>query len=152
MFTNTLMFDANRTGATVRQLFELGFGEGRLDIARRCIVAGAVDRSDPAAAGRDLAEHLGQVITTLHDAMSDLHVQVDDLVVAADRAATRVTISGTPTADHWFGMSMAGRPLRHESCHFVRCDAFGRVVEMWSSSPVEEMLSETYIATAARAA
>src|SRR5689334_14122147 len=86
MFTNTLMFDANRTGATVRQLFELGFGEGRLDIARRCIVAGAVDRSDPAAAGRDLAEHLGQVITTLHDAMSDLHVRVDDLVVAADRA------------------------------------------------------------------
>jgi predicted ester cyclase len=146
MFTNTF-FDPRRTRENMRRLFEDAIGQGRPELVDRYVADGATHHTD--SDDVDLADHLRELVPSLRDACPDLRVHVNDIVGDEHLVALRVTMTGKPLSHLWFGLSIAGR---HESYHFVRCDAFGRATAMWSSSPMDEMLQQIYIAGARSAA
>lgn len=68
----------------------------------------------------------------------DLHIDVDDVIVAGDRIATRETWTGTHTND------LPGAPATGKAFSLIRMHVFrladGRIVEEWSAGSVVEAL------------
>jgi hypothetical protein len=152
MSTTTTMFDPSRARTNVVRLFEDGIGLGRPELVDRYVAAGARRRAGVDWGDVDLTTHLRTLASALSGCLPDLRVRVRNVVNEDHVVALRVMVTGTPLTYPWFGSTTARRPLRHESFHFVRCDAFGRAAEMWSTPPMEEILPRTCVVGSRRAA
>jgi predicted ester cyclase len=62
------------------------------------------------------------------DALSDIDVRIDELIVDGDRAAVATTTTGTHTAE-LLGNPPTGRRLEIGGIDLIRVDADGRIAE-----------------------
>ena len=136
----TRVVDIERNKASVRRVFEEGFGQGRLDVVDEGLAADAVDHHE--APVGDFRNHLKGVIAMLRGAMPDLAMTVEDLIAEGDRVAVRVMMTGTHTGDEFFGISASGNPVRVEQFHIVQCDEDGRGTNHWAAVGENELLNQ----------
>jgi predicted ester cyclase len=133
--------DIERNKATVRRVFEEGFGQGRLDVVDECLAPDARDHHE-LGEGESFPAHLKGVITMLRDGMPDLRMTVEDLLAEGDRVAARVTLTGTHTAAPIAGIEASGNVVRVEQFHIVQCDEQGRGVHHWANAGVEHLFAQ----------
>jgi predicted ester cyclase len=125
--------DIERNKATVRRVFEEGFGQGRLEVVDDCLAADAVDHHEVPDA--DFRAHLKGVITMLRAGMPDLAMAVEDLIGEGDRVAARVVLTGTHTGAPIAGIEARGNAVLVEQFHIVQCDDEGRGRGHWAAAP-----------------
>ena len=140
--------DIDAAKRNVRRMFDEAFGKGRLDVVDECVAPGAVDHHELAGEA-DFAGAIKGVIGNLRSAMPDIRYTVEDLIAERDRVASRVVLTGTHTGEPLFGVPAAGRPVRVEQYHVVRCDDQGRCLEHWGNVGAGEILRQ--VGGAARA-
>ena len=89
--------DIERNKATVRRVFEEGFGQGRLEVVDECLAPDAVDHHERPDGNETFRSHLSGVIVMLRAGLPDLKMSVQDLIAEGDRVAARVVLTGTHT-------------------------------------------------------
>lgn len=117
------------TGAVVRLFVEEFQGNGTRRVGEELLAADFVNRTpDPGSSG-DRQAVLDQ-FEMLHTGLSDLRVEIHQLLVSGDRAATHKTFHGTHTGD-LMGVPASGRALALEVMDIVRVRD-GQIVEHWN--------------------
>jgi predicted ester cyclase len=129
-----------RNKATMRRVFDEGFGQGRLEVVDECLADGAVDHHE--VPDDDFRAHLKGVITMLRSGMPDLAMTVEDLIGEGDRVAARVVLTGTHTGAPIAGIEASGNAVRVEQFHIVQCDADGRGRQHWAAAGVEQLIDQ----------
>lgn len=74
-------------------------------------------------------EGLKEVVQGYRDALSDLHVRIDQQFSAGDYVATRITITGRHEGD-LMGTPPTGNEVSFSGLTISRCEG-GRIVEEW---------------------
>lgn len=113
-----------------RRIGEEIFNQGNLSMADELIAPNAVDHNEPQ--GTDCREHFKRVATMLRSAFPDLHMYIDDLIAEEDKAAVRITITGThigPGA--FFGIPPSGKSFQVQQMRFARF-ANGQMTDSWA--------------------
>ena len=94
-----------------RRIGEEIFNQGILSVADELIAPNAVDHNEPQ--GTDCREHFKRVATMLRSAFPDLHMHIEDLIGEEDKAAMRITITGTHTGPGaFFGIPPSGKSFQ----------------------------------------
>jgi predicted ester cyclase len=128
-----------RNKATVRRVFDEGFGQGRLDVVDEALSPDAVDRHPFEPGEADFREHLKAAITMFRAAMPDLVASVEDIVAEGNTVAARVRMTGTHTGHQLFGVPAAGRSVDIEQFHFILTDEQGHGLRHWANVAVAEL-------------
>lgn len=76
-------------------------------------------------------EALSRTVLRWREAFPDLHMSLDDLLVKGNRAAARLTLTGTHRGV-WAGAEPTGEKVRMALMLFFRFEK-GRMVELWES-------------------
>ena len=94
-----------------RRIGEEIFNQGILSVADELIAPNAVDHNEPQ--GTDCRAHFKRVATMLRSAFPDLHMHIEDLIGEEDKAAMRITITGTHTGPGaFFGIPPSGKSFQ----------------------------------------
>ena len=113
-----------------RRIGEEIFNQGNLSVADELIASEAVDHNEPP--GTDCREHFKRVATMLRSAFPDLHMYIDDLIAEEDKAAVRITITGTHTGPGaFFGIPPSGKSFQVQQMRFARF-ANGQMTDSWA--------------------
>lgn len=73
-------------------------------------------------------------------AFPDLRIEVEDVIADGDRAAVRLTITGTHRGDH-LGFPATGRPVHFTGVVFSRWEN-GQLVEGWNEFDFAKMMAQ----------
>jgi steroid delta-isomerase-like uncharacterized protein len=113
-----------------RRIGEELFNQGNLSVADELIAPNAVDHNEPQ--GTDCREHFKRVATMLRSAFPDLHMHIEDLIGEEDKAAMRITITGTHTdPGAFFGIPPSGKSFQIQQMRFARF-ANGQMTDSWA--------------------
>ena len=113
-----------------RRIGEEIFNQGILSVADQLIAPNAVDHNEPQ--GTDCREHFKRVATMLRSAFPDLHMHIEDLIGEEDKAAMRITITGTHTGPGaFFGIPPSGKSFQIQQMRFARF-ANGQMTDSWA--------------------
>ena len=113
-----------------RRIGEEIFNQGILSVADELIAPNAVDHNEPQ--GTDCREHFKRVATMLRSAFPDLHMHIEDLIGEEDKAAIRITITGTHTGPGaFFGIPPSGKSFQIQQMRFARF-ANGQMTDSWA--------------------
>lgn len=113
-----------------RRIGEEIFNQGILSVADELIAPNAVDHNEPQ--GTDCREHFKRVATMLRSAFPDLHMHIEDLIGEEDKAAMRITITGTHTGPGaFFGIPPSGKSFQIQQMRFARF-ANGQMTDSWA--------------------
>jgi predicted ester cyclase len=134
--------DIERNKATVRRVFEEGFGQGRLAVVDECLTPDAVDRHELPDETGSFRAHLKGVITMLRAGLPDLTMTVEDVIAEDDRVAVRAILAGTHTGAPIAGIEAKGNPVRVEQFHIIQCDDDGRGRVHWAAAGVDELFGQ----------
>ncbi len=91
-------------------------------------VAYGIGETDPAVRG---PKEFKAFLRTMRSTLPDVHVTIEDLIVAGDKAVVRIILAGTHKGDG-FGVPATGNPVRVSGIIIVRA-ADGKLVEGWNS-------------------
>lgn len=83
----------------------------------------------PQAAGIPALRAQRRVWETLLRAFPDIHVELDDLIVAGDKIVARQTVTGTNTGEYR-GMPPTGRPVTYNEIFIARF-ADEKITDLW---------------------
>lgn len=122
------MKDRERNTAAVRRVFDELFNERNLAVADELF---APDYRNHAGGDFSGPEGMKRLIQQLTAAFPDHHTQIEDVVADGDRAALRVTFSGTHEGD-FRGMPATGQRFSQMQMHLVALDDQGRAVDHWA--------------------
>jgi steroid delta-isomerase-like uncharacterized protein len=75
------------------------------------------------------AQAIKEVFTRLHEAYSDLHVTVEDVIAEGDKVVGRNTVTGTHRGEY-LGIPPTGRSVTYNEIFIFRMTD-GRIVETW---------------------
>jgi predicted ester cyclase len=139
--------DIEKNKATVRTVFEQGFGEGRLEVVDEALADDADDRHPFGPDEPDMRAHLKNAIRMFRAGIPDLSVKVADLIAEGDKVAARVLMTGTHTGAAVFGIAATGRPVSIEQFHVVQLDEAGLGLHHWANVG-EDQLRQQLLGTA----
>ena len=113
----------------VRRLIEEGFNQGRLEVADELISDDFVEHQNYGPDHAPGAQGVKAVISSLHRAYPDFHLEIEDLAVDGDTVWLRMTGSGTNEGS-FMGHEPTGRSMQVPVFDSLRvsCD---RIVEHW---------------------
>ena len=113
-----------------RRIGEEIFNQGILSVADELIAPNAVDHNEPQ--GTDCREHFKRVATMLRSAFPDLRMSIEDIVSKEEKAAMRITITGTHTGPGaFFGIPPSGKSFQVQQMRFARF-ANGQMTDSWA--------------------
>jgi steroid delta-isomerase-like uncharacterized protein len=75
------------------------------------------------------AQAIKEVFTRLHEAYSDLHVTVEDVIAEGDKVVGRNTVTGSHRGEY-LGIPPTGRSVTYKEIFIFRMTD-GRIVETW---------------------
>src|ERR1700712_3812722 len=99
----------------VRDVFELGFGKGQLDVVDVALAPEAVDHHAFAEDEPDMIAHLKNAIGMFRSALPDLQVNVTHLLEDGDFLSARVEMTG-----HHSSAALMGIPARGKAFEIVQ--------------------------------
>jgi steroid delta-isomerase-like uncharacterized protein len=109
---------------------------GELDLLDKFVAGDYIEHSE----GFRGVEPFRQQITAFRAAFPDLHVTVEDLLVAGDRFASRTTVTGTHTGD-LMGMPATGKAVSVEAVDIGRVEN-GQAKERWGGLNMYALLTQ----------
>lgn len=118
---------ADTTRKLVRRFYDQFWNAGHEDAAPRIVAPDAVIRGTLGAAAPG-PQGLVDYAHRMSDAFGDLRMEVQEVIVDRDRAAARITLTGTHRAEA-LGCPASGHRVRHECVALFRT-AHGRIVEV----------------------
>ncbi len=116
-------------GSVVRRLIEEGFNQGNLDVADELNSAELLEHQNFGPNHPPGAEGVKRVITSLRNAFSDFHLQIEDMTVDDDKVWLRMVGSGTNDGS-FMGNPPTGRRMQTDVIDICRV-ADGTIVEHW---------------------
>jgi predicted ester cyclase len=123
---------AEDNGALVRRSIEELWNEGRLDRVEQLFTSyyalHVLHEVDAAGVGGPLG--VRQRVAMWRATLRNVHVTIEDLVVAGDRVVIRWTGHGTDSEDHWWGQPATGKRVRWAAITISRV-ADGKIAEEW---------------------
>lgn len=126
----------------VRRLVEESVNANRPELLQS-FVAGDV-RVHPgtpgAAPDTEGIDQLREAFRRFHDALPDLHIDLNDVIAAGDRVAARWTATGTHLGD-LAGIAATGRTVRWGGIDVYRFNG-GMIVEWWRNDDFLELLRQ----------
>ncbi|MGH8996366.1 MAG: ester cyclase [Acidimicrobiales bacterium] len=123
----------------VKEVYELAFSRGQLDILDQYIKEDYVNHNKPpnAAPGR---AGLKATMVRLRGSCPDLAFVIEELVCEGDRVAVRARMQGTDTGG-MNGAPPTGRKFSIDSLAMIRLEG-GTVVERWGLHDTEKLESQ----------
>ena len=115
--------------SVVRRLIEEGFNQGNLEVAEALNSAELVEHQGFGPNHPSGAEGVKAVITSLRNAFSDFHLEIEDITVDDDKVWLRMVGSGTNDGS-FMGNPSTGRRMQTDVFDICRV-ADGRIVEHW---------------------
>lgn len=112
-----------------RHIGEL-WGEGRIELAEELFHPGIVDHN-PAPGQRPGIAGILDVLHWLREAVPDLALSVEALVVEGDLVCDRWTMTGTHTGAPLMGIAPQGRRFAINGMDVVRIDDAGLITDVW---------------------
>jgi predicted ester cyclase len=125
-----------------RNVFELGFGAGRLDVVDAALAPGAVDRHPFAPDEPDMAAHLKAAIGMFRAAIPDLQVTIRHLVEEDNVLAAHVEMTGHHSGAPLMGIPASGTDVAIEQFHIIEVDSEGRGVRHWANVGLEQLQAQ----------
>lgn len=112
----------------VHRFYDEAFNANDLSVISQMFADDYVDHSaspgqDPGVAG------VGQYITSLHQAMPDAYIRIEDLISENERVAARLILAGTHRG-RLYGIEPTGRQVRIPALDIWRIEG-GKIVEHW---------------------
>jgi steroid delta-isomerase-like uncharacterized protein len=119
------------TTTPTRRVIEEAYNAGRLETLDDVLAPEFVG-TDPALPEpiRGI-EAEKQIVAAYRSGFPDLHITIDDMIVAGDKVVTRWTARGTHTGELW-GMAPTGKEVTVTGIGIDRV-ANGRIVEAWNN-------------------
>jgi predicted ester cyclase len=112
-----------------RRLIEEGFNQGDLAVCDELSADDLVEHQNFGPGHAAGPEGVKAVVSSLHRAFSDFHLQIDDLAVDGDKVWLRMVGSGTNDGP-FMGNPPTGRRMRTDVFDVLRVRE-GKVVEHW---------------------
>jgi steroid delta-isomerase-like uncharacterized protein len=94
----------------------------------------------PLPIGATGAEAIKKVFATLHRAMPDLHITVEDVIAEGDKVVCRNTVTGTHRGEY-LGVAPTGRSITYSEIFIARF-AGDRIAETWGVVDVAAQLRQ----------
>jgi len=114
--------------AVVRETATRLFNQGDLSAVDDMIAADAVDHCEPA--GTDCREHFRQVVTMLHRAFPDFHMEIVNLAAEEDQVAVHLRMTGTHQGP-FMGIAPSGNRFSIDQMRIMRFRD-GKMTDSWS--------------------
>ena len=122
----------------VRRFIDDVFVHGRMEAVDKLVAHDFTPHSWPGVApGPDALKH---AMTRVFAGLSDVRMDIDDLVAEDDRVAVRLTASATHTGD-FMGMHASGKSYRISETHFFRV-VNGKIREHWRDADMLGMMKQ----------
>jgi predicted ester cyclase len=116
--------------ALMHRVYEEGFSQNNLDVLDELIASDFTDHNPNPGQGPGL-EGLKQFISSMHTALPDLQVNVEDMIAEGDKVVARLRISGTHQGE-FMGIAPTGNQVTFTGIDILRI-ADGKVVEHWGN-------------------
>jgi predicted SnoaL-like aldol condensation-catalyzing enzyme len=134
----TDVLSANRR--LVTRYFEDVWNQGRVDVLDELIATDYMNHSSSIPNPRPGPADLKPIVRAMREGLPDLHYEMLDLVVAPDKVAAFVRVTGTHTGD-LFGMAPTGKTIdvRQMQIEWIRG---GRIWQHWRVTDELTMLKQ----------
>lgn len=135
----TEVLRANRE--LVVRYFEEVWNQGRLEVLDELIADDYVNHSSSIPDPRPGPEDLKPIVAAMRRGIPDLHYEILDMVVAPDKVAVHVRMTGTHRGP-LFGMPPSGGPIdvRQMQFEWIRR---GRIIQHWRLTDELSLLRQT---------
>jgi steroid delta-isomerase-like uncharacterized protein len=123
---------ADANAAAAKRVLDEAFNQGRLEVLDEVCSPDVVSH-DPAEPEdvRGIEAHKERV-AGYRAAMSDLHVEAEDVFASGDRVAMRWTVTGTNDGELQ-GIPATGKKVEFTGISIDRFDSDGKIAETWDS-------------------
>jgi predicted SnoaL-like aldol condensation-catalyzing enzyme len=95
---------------TMTRYFDEVWNQGRLDVLDELIAPNYINHSPGAPNPKPGPEGLKPIVAAIRKGMPDVNFTIQDMVVAPDKVAVRVVMTGTHTGD-FFGIAPTGKKV-----------------------------------------
>jgi predicted ester cyclase len=113
----------------IRRLIEEGFNQGNLEAVDEIVSLDVVTHNPIILDAPSGSDSIRGGIELIHNAFSDINVEIQDIVAEGDRVATFLQMSGTNTGDYRRG-GATNKSLSFRA-FFIWRVADGQLVESW---------------------
>ncbi len=131
---------AEENMAVIRRIIQ-AFNDRDLTVVPRLVTSGFV-RHDLAGAFVDVKgrEEVGDFMQLVLKALPDVHVTIEDLFATEDRAAMRITVTGTHQGE-FQGIAPTGKKIKFSSFNLYRFEE-EKLAEFWQLIDVANFLRQ----------
>jgi steroid delta-isomerase-like uncharacterized protein len=120
---------AQENKAIARQVYE-AINRKNLDTLDEVVASDMTDH-DPDPGQATGLEGVKQLLSSLHSAFPDYHVDVEDMVAEEDKVVARLSTSGTHQGE-FMGIAPTGNRVEVSGIEILRI-AEGKIVELWAN-------------------
>ena len=113
----------------IQQYFNEVWNKGKLELLDQLIAPGYVNHSSSMPDTPPGPEGLKPIVIAMRKAFPDLHYEINDLVVTADRVIARVVMQGTHQGD-FFGLPPTNKKISVSQINIEYIDD-GKISEHW---------------------
>ena len=137
--------DTEQTRGLMVRYFEDVWNRGKLDVLDEIIAADYLNHSASIADPRPGPEDLKPIVRAMRAAITGLNYQILDMVIAPDKAAVYLRVTGTHTGD-LFGIPATGKRIdvRQMQIEWVRD---GRIWQHWRITDELALLRQLGVVT-----
>ena len=125
----------SRVEEVVHGIYE-AINTGNLALLEKYVAPDYVEHTD----GYQGVEPFAQQVAAFRAGFPDLHVSIEDVLIAGDRFASRTTVTGTHTGD-LMGMPATGKRISVEAVDIGRIEN-GQAKERWGGLNMYSMLGQ----------
>ncbi len=113
----------------IERYFEEVWNQGQVDVLDELLTSDYVNHSPGLPDPQPGPEGLKPIVRMMRAGIPDLHYTIEDLVIAADRVAAHVRMTGTHTGT-FFGIAPTGKAIdvRQMQIEWIRA---GRICQHW---------------------
>ena len=125
---------------TITRYFEDVWNQGRLEVLDELLAPDYVNHSSSLPDTPPGPDGVKPIVAAMRAAFPDLHYTIDQLLVADDGVAARVTLSGTHLGD-FFGIPATGRAFTTTQMNLERMRD-GLICEHWRNTDELDLLRQ----------
>lgn len=113
----------------IERYFEEVWNQGRLEMLDELIHAAYVNHSPGLPDPQPGPAGLKPIVAAMRIGLPDMHYTIEDMVIAPDKVAVRVTLRATHSGE-LFGMAPTGRRITVDQMQIERIEN-GQIIEHW---------------------
>ncbi len=113
----------------VTRYFDEVWNQGKLEVLNELIAPNYINHSPGAPNPKPGPEGLKPIVEAIRKGIPDVKYTIQDMVVAPDKVAVRVVMTGTHTGD-FFGIAPTGKRVTVNQFQIERIEN-GKIVEHW---------------------